>query len=132
LANDLVAALLWAVPVTSLVLTVAGLATRSWERLFAAAVLSLVVSLVSFGLGLLVLLLTYLQVAAVLALRWSMGARGWAALLLLAVLAWLFLVALPTGVAGPWLVVLGFALPVLGITCAAGGRQSVPRPPRKA
>lgn len=102
--RDLTAAVLWATFIASLLLTPLALLRRSWPLMWAAAALSLAVSIITgFSIGPLIFLLTALQFAAAVALRWAVGPRGWAALLLLAGLVW--------AVAVPGQLTLGWPLP---------------------
>ena len=129
--GDLVVSALWAALLASVIVTPVGLAARSWPRLLAGALLSLAFSIAAaFSFGLLALLLTCLQLAAAVALRWSAGRRGWTVLLLLALLAWALAVPIPLFLEPPtpWLPAITLAMLIAGFALAIVG----PMRPRAA
>ena len=122
--GDLVVSALWAALLASVVVTPVGLVRRSWPRLQAGALLSLAFSIAAaFSFGLLTLLLTCLQLAAAVALRWSARRRGWVVLLLLACLAWALAVPIPLFLEQPtrWLPAVTLAMLIAGFALAIGG-----------
>lgn len=102
--HGLLAAALWA----ALVLTPLALAKRTWPWLFAAAILSLTFSIAAvFSIGFLIVLLTCVQLAGALGLKFRVGWRGWVALPLLAILVWT--IAIPGQLA------VGRTLPLIAV-----------------
>ncbi len=89
----LVAGILWSMGAVSLVLTVVGLALRSWRLLWMAVLFSLVfTAAAALSIGPFVVLLVALQLASAVALRRSVHWRGWVMLLSTAVLIWILVV----------------------------------------
>lgn len=115
--HQLIAAFFWGILLVSLILTPVGIRQHSWKRLWLAALLSLMCSIVAgFSIGPLIFLLTCLQLGAAVACRWQAGAKGWIVLLLVALLIWVIIV--PVQLAGlqwmPWLL----AFPVVAVIAA--------------
>ncbi len=85
----IVAGILWSIGLVSLVLTVVGLALRSWRLLWVAFCFAVVFSVAAaLSIGPFVLLLVALQLASAVALRRSFDWRGWVALITTAILIW--------------------------------------------
>ena len=86
----IVAGILWSIGLVSLVLTVVGLALRSWRLLWVAFALSVLFSVAAaLSIGPFVLLLVALQLASAVALRRTFDWRGWVALISIAILIWI-------------------------------------------
>jgi hypothetical protein len=125
MTGELVLTLLSVGLVASLLLTPLALLRRSWLLMWAAAALSLAASIITgVSIGPFIFLVTALQFAAAVALRWVATPRGWAALLLLAGLVWAL--ALPVQIALGWLLPWVVAIPLVVI--AASVAILVPRP----
>lgn len=83
----------WAIPLASLGLTWLALVWRSWAVMWAAAVLSVVISFLGlFTIGAFTFLPACLQFGIAIALRRSAPDRGWMRLLLLAGGVWIVVV----------------------------------------
>lgn len=81
--------------IASILLTVRGLVSKSWAMLWVAALASLVSSIAAiFSIGVLIFLVTCLQLGAAVALRRRAAAHGWVAALLLGLVVWSIVVPL--------------------------------------
>jgi hypothetical protein len=80
-------------PIIWLLLTARAIAGRSWRAMWAAAMLSLLLNLLTgFSIGPYTFLLTCLQLASAIALRFGADCRDWLGLLLGGVLVWVLIV----------------------------------------
>lgn len=123
---DLVAGILWAIGVVSLLLTVVGLALRSWKLLWVAASIGILFSAAAaLSIGPFVLLLVALQLGCAVALRRSFHWRGWSMLISIAILTWFLIVPFQLLV-GPFLP-LFFLIPI-GLIAAAVATATGPSP----
>ena len=90
---QLIAAALWSLLIISILVTVVGFDRRSWKLLWLAGLLSFAFSVAAtFSIGPYVWLLTALQVASAVAVRWRASWSGWASLVLAGVFLWLVVV----------------------------------------
>jgi hypothetical protein len=90
-------------PIIWLLLTARAIAGHSWRTLWAAAMLSLLFSLLTgFSIGPLSFLLTCLQLASAIALRFGAVWRDWLGLLLGGVVVWVLIVPVQVAV-GSWM-----------------------------
>lgn len=107
MSPDLVASGLSVLGAASLLLSGLALAARSWAMLWAAALFSLVLSLLTgFSIGGFIFLVTCLQLGGAVVLHSHMRGLGWAKVLLGAVALWGVVVIVPLFVNGfglPWL-----------------------------
>ncbi len=77
-AGSAVQALLWGLVVVSLLLMLRAIDSGTWLTMWVAALVSLAASLIAiWSIGSLIFLLTCVQLAAAVAMRWAVGWRGW-------------------------------------------------------
>lgn len=81
--TEVLQGVLWALMLLSILLTLRAIDSGTWSTMWVAALVSLTASLIAiWSIGSLIFLLTCVQLAVTVAIRWSVDWRGWTAALL--------------------------------------------------
>jgi hypothetical protein len=127
--GELLAIILVVALVAPLLLTPVALLRRSWLLMWAAAAFSLATTFITApSIGSFIFLITALQFAAAVALRWAVDPRGRAALLLLAALIWAIALAVQVALGWPalWVVALPLVVIAASVAMLKGRGEAVP------